>query len=381
MILSTRQFRVASHQINESQTDMPTPNPRRGSMLLLLPIALILAVIAALFAWVGGWFGNHQLTPQKMMDFAEGSGTQAQGFRRAHSKGVCFAGTFAPTPEAATLSKARAFSQPSIAVIGRFSSSSNNPYAPDGASPVRGMAVQLKTDDGQEWRIAMNSFPFFAAATPQGFQAMNEAGKPDPATGKPDPDKMKAVLAANPEIAAFQAWAKTAPRSDSLGSTRFNGVNAFRLTDAAGTDRMVRWSMRPRLPFTAMSPEQLKAADPNFLIEDLNRRLASRPLIWDMVLQFAAPGDPITDPSKAWPDTRPETTIGTLTVARAEEQANGPCRDLNFDPLILPDGIVGSADPILHARSAAYSVSFNRREREISEGKTAHPIGQNGSAR
>jgi len=360
---------------------MPSPTPRRGSLILLVLIALILLAIAALFAWVGGWFGNHQLTPQKMMDFAQGSGTQAPGFRRAHSKGMCFAGTFVPAPQAAQLSKARAFSQPSIAVIGRFSASSNNPYAPDGASPVRGMAVQLKTDDGQEWRIAMNSFPFFAAATPQAFQAMNEAGKPDPATGKPDPEKMKAVLAAHPEIAAFQAWAKTAPRSDSLGSTRFNGVNAFRLTDAKGAERMVRWSMRPRAAFVAMTPEQLKAADPDFLFKDLEQRLSGGPLVWDMVVQIAAPGDPITDPSKAWPDTRQEATIGTLSLTRAEPQATGPCRDLNFDPLIVPNGIEGSDDPILRARSAAYSVSFNRREREISAGKSAYPADQNGSTR
>ncbi len=359
----------------------PTPTPARGALIPMLAIALILAVLAALFAWVGGWFGNANLTPQKMMDLAEGSGKQAAGFRRAHSKGVCFAGTFAPTPEAAKLSTARAFSQPSIAVIGRFSASSNNPYAPDGASPVRGMAVQLKTDDGQDWRIAMNSFPFFAAATPQAFQAMNAAGKPDAATGKPDPDKMKAVLAANPEIAAFQAWAKSAPRSDSLGSTRFNGVNAFMLTDARGTERMVRWSMRPRLPFVALSAEQLKTAGNDFLIDDLGRRLAGGPLVWDMVVQIAAPGDPITDPSKAWPDTRPEATLGTLTVAHAEPQANGPCRDINFDPLILPPGIAASDDPVLHARSAAYSVSFNRREREISAGKAVQATNPNGSAR
>ena len=374
---------VASHRTYESQTHMSTPNPppRRGSLLLLLPIALILLALAALFAWVGGWFGNHKLTPQKMMDFAQSSGQQQPGFRRAHSKGVCFAGTFAPTPDAAGLSKARAFSQPSIAVIGRFSAPSNNPYAPDNASPVRGMAVQLKTDDGQEWRIAMNSFPFFAAATPQGFQAMNEAGKPDPATGKPDPEKMKAVLAAHPEIAAFQAWAKSAPRSDSLGSTRFNGINAFRLTDAHGVDRMVRWSMRPRTPFVAMTPEQLQAADANFLIADLDRRLATGPLVWDMVVQLAEPDDPVNDPSQAWPESRKEATIGTLTLAHAEPQASGPCRDLNFDPLILPVGIAASDDPILHARSAAYSVSFNRREREISAGKSAYPAVQNGSAK
>lgn len=350
-------------------------------MLLLLPIALILAVLAALFAWVGGWIGNPNLTPQKMMDTAQASGKQQPGFRRAHSKGVCFAGSFTPTPEAAKLSTARAFSQPSIAVIGRFSTPSNNPYAPDNATPVRGMAVQLKTDDGQEWRIAMNSFPFFVAATPQAFQALNEAGQPDPATGKPDPAKMQATLARYPEIGAFLAWAKSAPKSDSLGNTRYNGVNAFRLTDAQGGERMVRWSMRPRAPVVMLTPEQLKAADADFLAEDLDRRLAAGPLVWDMVVQFAAPGDPITDPSKAWPDTRPEATIGTLTLVRAEPQASGPCRDLNFDPLILPNGIAGSDDPILHARSAAYSVSFNRREREISEGKTTNPIGQNGSAR
>lgn len=357
---------------------MPTPTPR-GSMLLLIPIAVILAAAAALFAWVGGWFGHGDLTPQKMMDTAEASGKQQPGFRRAHSKGICFAGTFAPTAEAAKLSTARAFTQPSIPVIGRFSASSNNPYAPDGASPVRGMAVQIKTDDGQEWRIAMNSFPFFAAATPQGFQQLNEAGLPDPATGKPDPNKMKAVLAAHPEIGTFLAWAKSAPRSDSLGNTRFNGVNAFRLTDAQGGDYIVRWSMRPRAPFAAMSAEQ--AANANFLSQDLDRRLAAGPLVWDMVVQIAAPGDPVTDPSKAWPETRQEATLGTLTVVRAEAQADGPCRDLNFDPLILPTGIAATDDPVLHARSAAYSVSFNRREREISLGKSAYPASQNGSAR
>jgi catalase len=360
---------------------MPTPPPRRGSPLLLIPIVLILAVAAALFAWVGGWIGNKNLTPQKMMDLAQSTGKQAPGFRRAHSKGVCFAGTFVPTPEAAKLSTARAFAQPSIDVIGRFSTPGNNPYAPDNtAPPVRGMAVQLKTDDGQEWRIAMNSFPFFAAATPQGFQAMNQAGKPDPATGKPDPEKMKALLAQHPEIGAFMAWAKTAPKSDSLGNTRYNGVNAFELTDAQGVKRMVRWSMRPQTPFVALTADQLKAADANFLEEDLERRVSSAQLKWDMVVQFAAPGDPITDPSQAWPDTRPETKIGTLTLVHAEPQATGPCRDLNFDPLTLPTGIAGSDDPILHARSAVYSVSFNRRERELSEGKTT-PVNQNGSAR
>jgi len=348
---------------------MSTPDARRGSPLLLLPIFLIVALLALAFAWAGGWLGGAGVTPQAMADTAEASGSQQPGFRRAHSKGICVVGAFVPTPAAARLSTARVFSQPSTPVLGRFSNPGNDPHAHDNKAAVRGMALQLKTDDGQEWRMAMNSFPFFASSTPEGFQALNRARLPDPATGKPDPEKMKAVLAKHPEIARFMEWSKSAPTPDSLANTRFNGVNAFRLIDAQGRERAVRWSMRPHAPFVAADPARLEGAGRDFLARDLEQRLDAGPLQWDLVMQFAAPGDPVEDPSKAWPDTRPETTVGTLSLVRAEAQANGPCFDLNFDPLILPKGIEPTADPVLHARSAVYSVSFNRREREISRGQ------------
>lgn len=361
---------------SRKQSIMSTPQPRRGSPLMLLPIGLILGALALLFAWVGGWIGGHGVTPQTMIRTAEAAGSPQPGFRRAHSKGICISGMFTPTREAAQLSTARVFAQASTPVLGRFSNPGNDPHAPDNKAAVRGMALQLNTDDAQEWRMAMNSFPFFASSTPEGFQAMNAAKLPDPATGKPDPEKMQAVLARYPEIKKFMEWSKTAPTPDSLANTRFNGVNAFRLIDAQGKERVVRWSMRPHTPFVAADPEQLKGAARDYLAADLDRRLAAGPLQWDMVMQFAAPGDPIDDPSKPWPDSRPETVVGTLTLTRAEPQANGPCRDLNFDPLILPKGIAATDDPVLHARSSVYSVSFNRRERELSQGATYH-----GSAR
>ncbi len=334
---------------------------------MLIPIAAILMAVVLLMAWTRGWLGAARLTPQDMVNTAQ-AGSPHPGFRRAHAKGICFSGSFTPAPAAAGLSIARVFSQPSTPVVGRFSNPGNDPHAQDRQAAVRGMALRMRTDDGQEWRLAMNSFPFFAAATPEGFQAMNVAKLPDPATGKPDPEKMKAVLARYPEIANFIAWSKTAATPDSLANTRFNGVNAFRLTDAQGRVRAVRWSMRPHTPFAAADPARLAAADRDFLAADLDRRLAQGPLEWDMVMQFAAPGDVIEDPSRPWPDTRPEQVAGTLKLVRAEPQANGPCKDLNFDPLILPKGISGTDDPVLHARSAVYSVSFNRREREVSQG-------------
>lgn len=83
-----------------------------------------------------------------------------------------------------------------------------------------------------------------------------------------------------------------------------------------------------------------------------------------MVATLAAPGDPTNDATRAWPADRPMVTLGTLVVDQAEDEANGPCRDYNYDPLILPSGISGSDDPLLAARSAAYAVSFDRRTAE-----------------
>jgi catalase len=51
-------------------------------------------------------------------------------------------------------------------------------------------------------------------------------------------------------------------------------------------------------------------------------------------------------------------------------QLDGDCRDINFDPLILPSGIEGSDDPLLAARSAAYAASYMRRTAEVDQLKS-----------
>ena len=74
--------------------------------------------------------------------------------------------------------------------------------------------------------------------------------------------------------------------------------------------------------------------------------------------------DPTTDSTLPWPATRLQLDVGTLTVEQIESEETSPARDINFDPLVLPSGIEPSDDPILSARSAAYSQSFRRRESE-----------------
>lgn len=227
--------------------------------------------------------------------------------------------------------------------------------------------------------MAMNSFPFFAVPTAEAFLEQTRAGIPDPATGKPDPAKMAAVLEKYPSARAFQQWAKTAPWSNSWANTTYNGVNSFRFTAADGSHRFVRWSMRPQAPFEAMTPEQRAQSDDDFLSEEFAQRLAQGPVRWDMWVTLANDGDPVNDPSQVWPEDRRQVKAGTLTLSSMQPQATGACRDLNYDPLILPSGVAGTDDPILAARSAVYSQSFNRREREIARGKAPAATGKEGA--
>jgi len=132
----------------------------------------------------------------------------------------------------------------------------------------------------------------------------------------------------------------------------------------------MRWTMRPQTPLRVMTMDERQHASADFLAEDLRERLKQAPLRWDMVLTLAEPEDPVNDPSQPWPAHRRTLTVGVLELTHLAGQATGPCRDLNFDPLILPTGIAASSDPILAARSGVYAHSFNRRQWEIARGKT-----------
>ena len=342
-------------------------------------IAGLVLGLSLAFAWVAGWIGPAgRLTAPRLVDDIE-NGKPFPGFRRAHSRGVCVAGYFEPSAEAATLSRARVFRQPRTPVQARLSIGGGDPFGAEAQARVRSLALSLRTDDGQEWRMAMNSFPFFAVATPAGFHAQLLASRPDPATGKPDPAKMAAFLERYPEAARFQAWAKSAPWSSSWANTEYNGVNAFRFIDAQGRSRFVRWSMQPQAAFEALATTTRQDAEADYLQRELAQRLAQGPLRWDLVVTEAAAGDPVDDPSQPWPASRPTHVAGTLVLERSEPQATGACRDVNYDPTVVPDGVALSDDPILAARAAAYSISYNRRERETARGDIARPAPTHGT--
>ena len=343
----------------------PTPRRRTGAYVA---IAAIVAAVGGGFAWTAGWLTPDRLTSARMTDAIEATSTTPYpGFRRAHAKGICVVGHFDGTPEGAALSRARVFADTGTPVLGRMSIGGGSPYGLDAQARVRSMALVLNGADGSEWRMAMNSFPFFGAASIETFLEQTRASAPDPATGKPDPERMAAFAAQHPEAQRFAAWAKSAPWSDSFANTQYNGIHAFRFTGDRG-EQLVRWSMRPQAPFVEITAAQREAADGNYLQDELRERLARGPLRWDMVATIAADGDDASDPSTPWPEDREQVVVGTVVLTEAQDQASGPCRDLNFDPTIVPGGVALSDDPILAARAAVYAQSFDRREREVARG-------------
>jgi catalase len=76
------------------------------------------------------------------------------------------------------------------------------------------------------------------------------------------------------------------------------------------------------------------------------------------------PGDPTSQAASSWAPDRQQIDVGTITIDTIDSEDTSPTRDINFDPLVLPAGISPSDDPLLSARSAAYSQSFIRREGE-----------------
>ena len=178
---------------------------------------------------------------------------------------------------------------------------------------------------------------------------------------------MKTFAAAHPEFAAFGAWATGGPWTGSYTEDRFNSLNSFVFTDRSGAEHAVRWSLLPAAQPVPVSPDDLAKRGPNFLEQEITERVHGGPQRWTMVVTVANSGDSTADPSKAWPEDRRTVEVGTLTVQQIEPEPDGPCRDINFDPTVLPSGIRTSDDPFPAARSSVYAKSYDLRTAEAKD--------------
>jgi catalase len=287
------------------------------------------------------------------------AGGPHSGFRANHAKGVLVTGTFTPAKTAPSFSSAPHFAK-AVPVLVRFSDTTGVPNIPDAspdASP-HGMAIRFKLPDGGSTDIVSISTNGFPVGTPEDFLALLTAiSKSGAGVAKPTP--VEQFLGSHPAALKFVSTPKPPPQS--FGTLAFFGVNAFKFTNAKGVSHFARYQILPVAGEHALAAEQATKADPNYLIDELPKRLAAGPVKFRLVAQVARQGDAINDATAIWPPDRELVELGVISLTAAENEQVKQQKALLYNPLSLVPGIEASADPILAARPPAYAISFAQR--------------------
>ena len=287
------------------------------------------------------------------------------GFRPVHAKGIVCSGTFRASTGARAVSRAPHLQGQAVQTVLRFSNSNGDPNIHDGIPSARAMAVKFELPDGKKADILGLHIEGFLVRTPAEFLAFLSAQLPDPATDNPSPDAVPKFLQSHPATGAFIERLTKKPIPASYGQACYYSEHAFKFSAADGTSRFGRYRFVPEAGEAYLSPDDASKRSANFLREELEGRLKKGPVSFRLVLQLAGENDPTDDATALWPADRPLVELGGLEVTQISPTSAADERRLVFDPTNITDGIGLSADPILLARSAAYSVSYNHRSKEV----------------
>jgi catalase len=287
------------------------------------------------------------------------------GYRPVHAKGIVCAGTFRGAAQARDISRATHLQGQAVATVIRFANSNGNPDVHDGLASVRSLAVKFQLPDSKNSDILANSVEGFPVRTPQEFLAFLRAQLPDPVTGQPAPDAVPRFLGNHPAARAFIERLTQKPVPASYGQASYHGEHAFRFNSADGSSRFGRYHWEPEAGEANLSPDDASKRSANFLREELESRLQKGPVAFRLLLQLAEQGDPTDDVTVLWPADRRRVELGRLEVTGISAASAADERRLVFDPANLTDGIDLSADPILLARSSAYSISYEQRSKGV----------------
>lgn len=303
-----------------------------------------------------------QTSPEDTINALNGVFGRHQGERSSHAKGHCASGRFIPTFDGRAFSNTQAFAG-EVAVTARFSIGGGNPMASDKSRSVRGLGVRFHLANDEELDLVVISAPVFFAATPAQFVNFLKARMADPKTGQKDPARITAFNEANPNVLPHLTAVSQTPPPASYATAPYFSTHAFLFDESTGAPNAARWVLQPVAGFVGLTKDQEETFPDTFLEHELKGRLAAGPAEWDILLQVAADGDSLVDPSAPWPDTRRMVNVGRLVINEMlTGSADETCTDFVFDPNNLPTGIAATDDPILAIRSPAYAVSHSRRQ-------------------
>jgi catalase len=273
------------------------------------------------------------------------------GYRSAHAKGMMLSGTFTPSTEARSLTRAPHVTRSSTPVTVRFSDGTGLPSIPDNAPEANphGLAIRFHLAERVHTDIVSHATDGFPTRTGQEFLELLRALT----TGDPS-----AFLAAHPAALAFVQTPKPSPAS--FATEAYFGVTAFRFINQQGLTRYGRYRIVPDAGLAHLDDAAAKSKGEHYLFEELTRRLTAGPIRFSIVVQIANDSDTVNDATIHWPADRPLVPFGVveLTAQAPDDEFH---HRIIFDPIPRVDGIEASDDPLLELRAAIYLLSGRRR--------------------
>lgn len=278
------------------------------------------------------------------------------GFRPAHARGILLKGSFTPTSEAGSLSKAYHFNNP-VSVQARYSNSTGIPVIPDNDSNAtpHGFAVRFdlpNTPDGKRAHtdIVAHSTNLFPVRTGEKFLGLLQA------LGG---GTIEAFLKENPSAAAFVTAPK--PHPASFATTSYYAISAFKLIAADGKITTVRYRWIPDGGEKFLSEEEAKERDPAYLHNEIQARVIDSPVSFKLLVQVAEEGDPTDDATVAWPNDRKFIELGTIKLDGVADDNDEAQRKIIFDPVPRVEGVQETDDPLFDMRASIYLQSGRER--------------------
>jgi catalase len=294
------------------------------------------------------------------------AGGEHPGFRPVHAKGAMFTGTFAPSSDAASITRAPHMQREPIPVTVRFSDFAGIPTIPDndpqGASP-RGCAIRFHLGEHAHTDIVSHSVDSFPSRTAEEFLEFARAiAATDPAG--PHPNAIEQYLGSHPAALTFVQLPKPIPTSFARES--YFAITAFKFTNANGKSCFGRYRVLPAAGNEHLDDASAAAKSPNFLFDEIAERISQGPVKLHVVLQLAEDGDTVDNATVRWPEDRKLLNLGEIILTTSVPSDDKEKARIIFDPIPRVDGIESSGDPLLQPRADVYLLS-GRRRRAASE--------------
>jgi len=292
--------------------------------------------------------------------------------RVVHARGSAAHGVFQVYESLDRYTKAGFLCDPArqTPVFVRFSTVAGSRGSTDLARDVRGFAVKFYTDEGN-FDLVGNNMPVFFIQDAIKFPDLIHAVKPEPHHEIPQAasahDTFWDFISLMPESMHMIMWVmsdRAIPRSFRM--MEGFGVHTFRLVDAGGQSRFVKFHWKPLLGVHSVAwdeAQKISGKDPDFHRRDLWEAIEGGDFPeWELGLQIVeeedefAFGFDLLDPTKIIPEELvPVQRVGKLTLNRNPDNFFAETEQVAFHIGHVVPGIDFTNDPLLQGRLFSYT--------------------------